>query len=419
MLRWLHAGGRGYSFASSPELSIAANAYADDLGTFSSCATHLAIQAQKIDQFSEWAGLRPNVSKCAVTGILHAYAAADGTDNPLSESMMTMLKNRLSAVTLNGEHPKFLHPDRDPYRYLGVQLTMTLYWNHQVRAATEVLQEKGKLVNSSMLAPQQKLTFIQNCIRPAITYALPICPYTTKDVQDLDNKMAAIAKKAMGLTKCMPNGMALLSKDHAGLGVTSLFADYGQLVSAHLTKSFNDDGPLGRSTRALHAWQHRACRGYKSLILESNAHSRALDACMGSFSLMRQLSLIDALGVRVEGPSAHGPLATSSLYDSLAQYHKFTHPEVKKLPKCMAKISMFLSIGIGNMSELMEKKDGMLCMITATTLRSRCPQAERMHVHLLHQTTAYLCRGQDIVTKRLRDLPQGLRQISNTAVCGQ
>ena len=163
MLRWLHAGGRGYSFASSPELSIAANAYADDLGTFSSCATHLAIQAQKIDQFSEWAGLRPNVSKCAVTGILHAYAAADGTDNPLSESMMTMLKNRLSAVTLNGERPKFLHPDRDPYRYLGVQLTITLNWKYQVRAATEVLQEKGKLVNSSMLAPQQKLTFIQNC----------------------------------------------------------------------------------------------------------------------------------------------------------------------------------------------------------------------------------------------------------------
>ena len=164
-----------------------------------------------------------------------------------------------------------------------------------------------------------------------------------------------------------------LSKDHAGLGVTSLFADYGQLVSAHLTKSFNDDGPLGRSTRALHAWQHRACRGHKSLILESNAHSRALDACMGSFSLMRQLSLIDALGVRVDGPSAHGPLATSSLYDSLAQYHKSTHPEVKKLPKCMARIYMFLRLGIGNMSELLEKKDGILCMIAAKIVEGLRP----------------------------------------------
>ena len=37
-------------------------------------------------------------------------------------------------------------------------------------------------------------------------------------------------------------------------------------------------------------------------------------------------------------------------------------------------------------------------------------------MHLLHQTTAYLCRGQDTVTKRLRDLPQSLRQVSNIAV---
>ena len=161
MLRWLHTGGRGYSFASDPGLAIAANAYADDLGTFSNFAIHLAIQAQKIDKFSKWAGLRPNVSKCAVTGILHHYAEVNGTSNPLSRSMLTLLRSRLSGVTLNGDHPKFLHPDVEPYRYLGVELTMTLNWKFQMQAATQILQDKGKLVNSSMLAPLQKLTFIQ------------------------------------------------------------------------------------------------------------------------------------------------------------------------------------------------------------------------------------------------------------------
>ena len=293
---------------------------------------------------------------------------------------------------------------------------MTLNWKYQIRAATDVLQDKGKMVNSSMLAPQQKLTFIQNCIRPAITYALPICPYTTKDVQALDNKMAAIAKKAMGLSKSMSNGMVLLDKDEAGMGVTSLFVDYGQLVSAHLTKCLNDDGPLGRSTRALLAWQHRTCKGHRALILESNGHSRALDTGMGTFSLMRQLSLIDSLGINVHGPSTCGALASSSLYDSLTQYHKSAHPDIKKLPKCVAKIYQFLRLGIGNMTELMERNDGILCMITATTLRSRFPQAESGHVHLLHQTAAYLCRGKDMATKRLRDLPQSLRQVSNIAL---
>ena len=75
--------------------------------------------------------------------------------------MLTLLRSRLSGVTLNGDHPKFLHPDVEPYRYLGVELTMTLNWKFQMQAATQILQDKGKLVNSSMLAPLQKLTFIQ------------------------------------------------------------------------------------------------------------------------------------------------------------------------------------------------------------------------------------------------------------------
>ena len=45
LLRWLHSGGRGYTFGSDSRLTIAANAYADDLGTFSGCPKDLAVQA--------------------------------------------------------------------------------------------------------------------------------------------------------------------------------------------------------------------------------------------------------------------------------------------------------------------------------------------------------------------------------------
>ena len=392
MLRWLHTGGRGYSFASDLELAIVANAYADDLGTFSSCATHLAIQAKKYDIFSEWAGLRPNVSKRAVTGILHHYAEVDGTNNPLSRSVLTMLRSRLSGVTLNGDHPKFLHPDVEPYRYLGVELTMTLHLKFQMQAATQILQDRGKLVNSSMLAPLQKMTFIQSSIRPAITYALPICPYTTRDVQLLDNSMAAVAKKAIGISRCMPNGMVLKSRDRAGMGVISLFVDYGQLVSAHLTKSLNDEGPLGHSTRALHAWQHMTCKGQNSMSFECNAHSRALDVGMGDFSLKRQLSLIDPLGLgHICGPTTQEKLTTSSLYHDLAVHHNLFEPKEERLSKCMGKVYLLMQLGIIGMTDLMETQDGPLYMIKASTLQARYPRAQKLHLHLLHQITAYAC----------------------------
>ena len=55
-----------------------------------------------------------------MTGILHKYAELKDNHNPLAPSMLTMLENRLKGVTLNGKHPKFLHPHEQPYRYLGL-----------------------------------------------------------------------------------------------------------------------------------------------------------------------------------------------------------------------------------------------------------------------------------------------------------
>ena len=168
--------------------------------------------------------------------------------------MLTMLENRLKIVTLHGKHPNILHPHEQPYHYLGVELTMTLNWKFQLEAVK--LQAKAKL-NSSMLLPRQKLTYVQICIRPAVTYAFPISQYDVKGIQMLDKKMAAIAKQAMKLPRDLPNGVLLSSKERAGIGIGSLFVDYGQLSAAHLTRCFNDEGPLGRSTRSLYVWQHQ------------------------------------------------------------------------------------------------------------------------------------------------------------------
>ena len=75
-------------------------------------------------------------------------------------------------MTLNGKHPNILHPHEQPYRYLGVELTMTLNWKFQLEAVKLMLQAKASKLNASMLPPRQKLTYIQNCIRPATTYVV-------------------------------------------------------------------------------------------------------------------------------------------------------------------------------------------------------------------------------------------------------
>ena len=54
----------------------------------------------------------------------------------LSEQGVAMLRRRLD-VTISGKPIPFLHPDREPYKYLGVWLTPTLNWRYQHTALKE------------------------------------------------------------------------------------------------------------------------------------------------------------------------------------------------------------------------------------------------------------------------------------------
>ena len=72
---------------------------------------------------------------------------------------------------------------------------------------------------------------------------------------------------------------------------------FGQLSAAHLTRCLNDEGPLGRSARALYVWQAPRCPGSAAVALEQTALSKALDDGMKDFDILRQLSLTENLGV--------------------------------------------------------------------------------------------------------------------------
>ena len=78
LMRWLHVGGRGYSFGSTDgKLRVATAAYADDLLALAPSAEDPIIQAGKIQRYSDWIGLRPNLSKCAVSAALHQWPPHD------------------------------------------------------------------------------------------------------------------------------------------------------------------------------------------------------------------------------------------------------------------------------------------------------------------------------------------------------
>jgi hypothetical protein len=120
LLRWLHAGGRGYHYGGcltgnlNDRYHLSSAAYADDLGVLTNSALDLQVQCDKISQYSAWAGLQVNHSKCAVTGILHKRAWSDrGLNGPTCERT---LKAALSdKVHISGKAVPYL-PPTEPYK---------------------------------------------------------------------------------------------------------------------------------------------------------------------------------------------------------------------------------------------------------------------------------------------------------------
>ena len=155
LLRMLHQGGRGYQNNTIPEAegrvkyALSAAAYADDLLVAARTFEDLQVQARKINSYLQWSGMQVNHKKCAVTGMLHS------DQSPLAARTVGMLRRRLAEVRLADKPIPFLHPDKEPYKYLGVLLMPSLNWKYQMAALTQAVITKGNALSSARWHPQK------------------------------------------------------------------------------------------------------------------------------------------------------------------------------------------------------------------------------------------------------------------------
>jgi hypothetical protein len=127
--------------------------------------------------------LRPNAT-------VPGHAATD------ARVLALQLENK---IIVQGKPVTYQHP-ADPFTYLGVDLTLTLNWGHQLRryyaGTTQVLDKlasKGDALRRCSVAAKLKMRIIQTVIKPMITYAFPVAPYRAMDIKRLDSKIAQMA----------------------------------------------------------------------------------------------------------------------------------------------------------------------------------------------------------------------------------
>jgi ribonuclease HI len=261
LLRFLHAGGHAYAPSALKQSPIGLSAktmssitYADDLNLLTggrTALTDLKRQASKVDAYTTWGHLVVNNTKTTVTGALYHT-------QPHKPYDLDRLREQLEgAIRMQGKPITFHHP-KDPFRHLGVLLTMDLNYKAQFQATLTYLSEAAHSMKQSRASCAQKMRTLRTSLRPAVAYVLTVAPFSQAELSRLDGVLTRMAKQAHGLAVSMPRYAAHEDTAKGGLGCPSIAVEQTTISIQRLTRSLNDKGTLGHMTRGLLQHQQHA-----------------------------------------------------------------------------------------------------------------------------------------------------------------
>ena len=228
LLRWLRVGGRGYQHQSLHthedriRYQTSDCTYADDLNVITTTVPDMAIQAQKLTEFANWAHLKVNMDKSTITAALHQQ-------NPQAPYDKQLIHRRLNAtIALQGQ-PVQVHDPKKDFRYLGVHLTMDLNWTPQLKNTLDKLRDKINHLGNSWLTYKQQLHILKTCIRPMVAYPFIAAPYLPHHIKLLDSQICNAVKRALRIGKSTSNAFIHQAPSLGGLGHESLRVEYATI----------------------------------------------------------------------------------------------------------------------------------------------------------------------------------------------
>ncbi|XP_023229282.1 uncharacterized protein LOC111629615 [Centruroides sculpturatus] len=220
-LRRLRSLGKGYNFHN---ITVDALAYADDVALVSSSSSGLQEQLDSIEEWAKWAGIKFNNSKCGTLSVLGKSHTSGNNTFSLYQKDLPKLGND------------------DAYRHLGVP---TRFSKCDTEAATtdSVINDITK-IDSSHLAPWQKVDALNTFIMPRLTFCLTTGTAPKKTLDRIDRTITRHVKRWLSVPQRASNEIVFLSYKQGGANVTpsSHLADIAQISHAvHLFSSRDED----------------------------------------------------------------------------------------------------------------------------------------------------------------------------------
>ena len=351
LLRWLEVGARGYTLKTSDN-SVESSAYADDMALLSSSRTESRLQLTKVAQYAEWAGLKVNLSKCAYTALIDGKR----TKSPKHAAPLHFTA-RTGTPLEDGAYVPWL-PSDQPYSYLGVDLTATLQWNHDLHNLQEKVNARAAKLLRSPYSIRQRLILLSENIVSGAAYKAVAGGYTPAHTATVDRKVAGHAKRIVRAPHGYAGAFVYLPRDLMGMGVrrfSSIVAEtYLQDMCYFLHQP---DTPVGAITRGL--LQEHLRRGgetglegtlrlrktYASDLPMANA-LRTLDAFEGGVAGL-DVRISSLLGVAGVPDAERNALHTARIFDPIDARLPLRPPAVGKiLASCRESLKRLLRRGL-------------------------------------------------------------------------
>ncbi|XP_023225130.1 uncharacterized protein LOC111626079 [Centruroides sculpturatus] len=220
-IRQIQAAGKGYPIHGH---HVSILAYADDVALISNSATGLQDLLNTITDWTDWAGIRFNINKCgtlAVLGKLHT--AGTNTFNIKQQELPRLAKE-------------------DAYKHLGVPTGFSKCDTEE--ATTNNILTSIEKLNSSKLAPWQKVDALNTFIIPKLTFCLTTGTTPKKTLDRIDRLIKRCIKRWLGLPQRASTEIVHLPYKQGGTNVppTSHLADIAQICHAlYLFQSRDED----------------------------------------------------------------------------------------------------------------------------------------------------------------------------------
>ena len=123
------------------------------------------------------------------------------------------MRRRCAEVKVQGTSIPFHHPDTEPYKYLGVWVTPTMNWSHNLVSVLEEFRDRAAKLSISMLSSRKKMKAQAFQIKAGVTYSFPLGILTEADLAQLDGMNARLCKKMNGLSNSAPAATILADRD--------------------------------------------------------------------------------------------------------------------------------------------------------------------------------------------------------------